>query len=104
LVAITRYGKVVARLTPERDTEAALPDLAAFRESIRVKPGKRLDDMVQKSRDEHRFWVVYLDTSVLYPNYLPESRSAQATAVVMLKTLPKVSDYLGLELAPAQLQ
>jgi antitoxin (DNA-binding transcriptional repressor) of toxin-antitoxin stability system len=53
-IVITREGKVIARITQEPDT-ATLPDLSDFRASIRVAEGKRLDNTVQRLREEQRY-------------------------------------------------
>ncbi len=54
-VVITRRGKKVARLSAVRDeAKKRLPDLTAFRASIRVK-GKPLSQIVIDSRGEGRY-------------------------------------------------
>lgn len=55
-VAITRRGQVVARLVPPPPQQAGrLPDLTAFRKSIKVKPGTASGAaLVRQMRDEER--------------------------------------------------
>ncbi|MCC5830627.1 MAG: type II toxin-antitoxin system prevent-host-death family antitoxin [Phycisphaeraceae bacterium] len=55
-VAITRRGRMVAQLIPPPPRQVGrFPDLTAFRNSIRVKPGAPAGaDLIRKMRDEER--------------------------------------------------
>jgi prevent-host-death family protein len=53
-VIIQRRGKIAARLVPPARLRMPLPDLTAFRASIRVKGGP-LSGMVIKGRREERY-------------------------------------------------
>jgi prevent-host-death family protein len=53
-VTITRNGKEVAQLVPVRKRRARLPDLRAFRASMKVK-GKSLSKTVIDARREARY-------------------------------------------------
>jgi prevent-host-death family protein len=54
-VVITRRGRRVARLVPiERERHGRLPDLTAFRASVKVK-GKPLSKVVTESRRKARY-------------------------------------------------
>jgi prevent-host-death family protein len=54
-VAITRYGKVVAKLVQETEPVTTLPDLSEFRSGIKVAEGKSLDNTVQRMREEYHY-------------------------------------------------
>lgn len=45
--------------------------------------------------------MAYLDTSVVYPYYFPESRSAQVAEIIGRQMRPTISNYVSLELASA---
>lgn len=53
-VVILRRHKEVARLVPPRKVAKVLPDLKAFRETIRIK-GEPLSSMIIKGRQEERY-------------------------------------------------
>ena len=53
-VIILRRGKEVARLVPPRGKCGVLPELKAFRDSIRLK-GEPLSSMVISGREEERY-------------------------------------------------
>lgn len=52
-IAITRHGKVVARLLPPNQTPVQLPDLTEFRASIKLKGEGPLETLLSL-RDEAR--------------------------------------------------
>jgi predicted nucleic acid-binding protein len=45
--------------------------------------------------------MAYLDTSVIYPYYFPETRSAQVATVLQSQHRLTISDYAALEMASA---
>lgn len=53
-VIIMRRHKQVARIVPPRKEEKSLPDLKAFRKSIRIK-GEPLSSTIIKERQEERY-------------------------------------------------
>jgi prevent-host-death family protein len=53
-VAVLRRGKEVARLVPPRTSRRKLPDLGAFRRSVRLK-GEPLSATVIRARREERY-------------------------------------------------
>ena len=53
-IMILRRGKKVARLVPVETTQKRLPDLSAFRDSMRTK-GKPLSQAVIEGRNQERY-------------------------------------------------
>jgi prevent-host-death family protein len=53
-VILLRRGKKVARLIPIQNRPGGLPNLKAFRASIRIKGGP-LSDAVKKGREKERY-------------------------------------------------
>ena len=53
-ITITRRGQRIARLVPIAGSQAGLPDLSAFRESIAIQ-GKPLSRTVIETREEERY-------------------------------------------------
>jgi len=53
-IIILRRGKAAARLVPPRHGRQTLPDLAAFRATIRLK-GEPMSATVAKTRREERY-------------------------------------------------